>query len=178
MPRFWRVLFGPRVTVSPQVINGATSPGQQCWIGRRVMSTSLPSITTSWQGADDTCLGDMVSTCFSRGSFSQASLKPLGGSGSLSMASTWPTSRNFLSASASVATFCPMPSATRRTVPNRLPSTGVSKPVGFSNRTAGPPCRSTRSQISVISRWGLTGVVTRFSSPIFSSWLMKSRRSW
>jgi hypothetical protein len=34
MPRFCRALCGPRVTTSPQVISGATSPGQQCWIGR------------------------------------------------------------------------------------------------------------------------------------------------
>ena len=41
------------------------------------------------------------------------------------------------------------------------------------------PCaRSTRSQISVISRCGETGAVTRLSSPSFSSCAMKSRRSW
>ncbi len=32
MPRFCRVLWGPRVTVNPQVINGPMSPGQQVWI--------------------------------------------------------------------------------------------------------------------------------------------------
>lgn len=66
-------------------------------------------------------------------------------------------------------------------VPNRLASTGMScaRPfvVGFSNNKAGPPARSTRSPISVISRWVSTGVAIRFNSPVFSSCDMKSRRS-
>src|SRR5690554_4572592 len=70
-----------------------------------------------------------------------------------------------------------MPSATRSGVPKRLPSTGMSKPVGFSNSNAGPPLRRTRSQTSVISRMGETGVWMRFNSPRCSSPLMKSRRS-
>ena len=82
MPRFWRGLFGPRVTTKPQVISGATSPGQQVWIGSLPKSTSAPSHTTSWQGALDSTLGDMFSTCFNTGHFSQASFNPLGGSGS------------------------------------------------------------------------------------------------
>ena len=36
---------------------------------------------------------------------------------------------------------------------------------GFSNRTAGPPLRSSRVWISVISRWVETGSDTRTSSP-------------
>src|SRR3989338_2145775 len=82
MPRFWRGLFGPLVTTSPQVISGAISPGQQCWIGNLPRSTSAPSHTISWQGAEETTLGDMVSTCFSTGHFSHASFSPFGGSGS------------------------------------------------------------------------------------------------
>ena len=77
-----RVFSGPRVTVRPQVISGPASPGQQVWIGRRPRSTSAPSQTTSWHGADDTTFGAMLSTCFSTGSLSQASFRPLGGSGS------------------------------------------------------------------------------------------------
>ena len=48
----------------------------------------------------------------------------------------------------------PMPSATRSGVPNRLPSTGMLWPFGFSNSSAGPLARRVRSQISVISRCG------------------------
>ena len=46
----------------------------------------------------------------------------------------------------------PIPNATRAVVPNRLPSTGMVWPLGFSNSSAGPPARRVRSQISVISR--------------------------
>ena len=70
------------------------------------------------------------------------------------------------------------PGLTRRGVPNRFASTGIEWPTGFSNRIAGPCARSTRSQISVISRFVETGARTRFSSPSFSSCAMKSRRSW
>src|SRR3989338_389405 len=170
MPRFWRGLLGPRVTTSPQVISGATSPGQQCWIGSLPRSTSAPSHTTSWHGSEETTLGDMESTCFNIGHFSQASFSPLGGSGSFRNASSLPTSRNAWVLSS------PIPNATRRGVPNRLARTGMLCPAGFSNSNAGPCARSTRSHISVISRCGETGAETRLSSPSFSSCAMKSRR--
>ncbi|MNY70784.1 hypothetical protein D3C86_2089890 [compost metagenome] len=75
-------MFGPRVTVRPQVISCATSPGQQCWIGSRARSTSSPSHTMSWHGAFFTSFGAINSTCFNSGSLSHASRKPFGGSGS------------------------------------------------------------------------------------------------
>ena len=71
----------------------------------------------------------------------------------------------------------PIASATRRTVPNRLPSTGIECPAGRSNRIAGPPARSTRSQISVISSRGDTLAATRLSSPSASSRDRNSLRS-
>ena len=157
MPRFCRAFSGPRVTVRPQVISGPASPGQQVWIGSRERSTSLPSHTISWQGALSSTFGAMLSTCFSTGSLSQASFSPLGGSGSFRYASSLPTSRSAATDSS------PMPSATRRGVPNRFASTGMrarpctpSKPLGRSNRMAGPPALSTRSHTSVISRRGST----------------------
>jgi len=82
MPRFCRAFSGPRVTTRPQVISGPASPGQQVWIGSRERSTSLPSQTISWQGALSRSFGAIFSTCFSTGSLSQASFRPLGGSGS------------------------------------------------------------------------------------------------
>jgi hypothetical protein len=82
MPRFCRFLWGPRVTVSPQVTSGATSPGQQCWIGRRDKSTPAPSHTISWHGALFTSFGAMFNTCLRIGHLSQASRSPFGGSGS------------------------------------------------------------------------------------------------
>ena len=59
------------------------------------------------QGALETSRGLMVSACRKSGSFSQASRRPFGGSGSLRAASNLPTSRR-----ASVDD-SPMPSATR-----------------------------------------------------------------
>jgi len=51
----------------------------------------------------------------------------------------------------------------RATLPNRLASTGMSCPAGRSKSSAGPPARSTRSQISVISSRGETSAPMRLS---------------
>ena len=63
--------------------------------------------------------------------------------------------------------------ATRAGVPNRLASTGIcaGRPscCAFSNSRAGPEARSTRSEISVISRRVETGAAMRLSSPMRSS---------
>src|SRR5262249_21159073 len=58
-------------------------------------------------------------------------------------------------------------------------ATGMSKPVGFSNSSAGPPPGDfdTRSVTAAISRSGLTGSATRASSRSLSSAPMKSLRS-
>ena len=163
MPRFCRFLFGPLVITRPQVIRGAISPGQQCWMGRRARSTSLPSQTISWHFAPRNSFGDMSHTDFTSEPRPSKSLKSFGGSGSFRRASTWPILRNSLTSSA------PMPSATRRVVPNRLPSTGMSYPVGLLNSKAGPPARKVRSHTSVISKIGEIGVEIGLSSPICCS---------
>lgn len=81
MPRFWRRALGPRVITRPQVKSGATSPGQQVWIGRRVRSTSLPSQTISWQAGLLTFFGLMShSADFSIDTLASASRRPLGAS--------------------------------------------------------------------------------------------------
>src|SRR5437667_3738077 len=179
MPRFCRDLSGPRVTVKPQVMSGATSPGQQVCTGKRDRSTSEPSHTISWHGAEARSLGAICITCMNTGRvFCHASFNPFGGSGSLRNARSLPTSRSASTDSSPIA------SATRSGVPNRLPSTGMrgrpsapSKPFGLSNSNAGPAALSTRSQISVISRRGSTSTPMRLSSPRCSSWTRKSRRS-
>ena len=51
MPMFRVPVFGSWVMTAGSVMNGAGSPGQQCWIGRRSRSTSSPSSTTSWWAA-------------------------------------------------------------------------------------------------------------------------------
>src|SRR6266852_1448081 len=176
MPRFWRALRGPRVTVNPHVMSGPASSGQHVWIGRRARSTSLPSHTTCWHGAPEISFGAMCITCFPIGiQRSSTSRNPLGGSGSLRNASSFPISRSVSRGSAPGS--APMARATRRVVPNRLPSTGITWPLGFSNSKAGPPALSTRSQTSVISSFGSTSARTRFSSPARSSCDRKSRKS-
>ena len=104
---------------------------------------------------------------FSIETLASASRRPLGASGSRSEASSSPMSRRALTSSA------PMPRATRAGVPNRLASTGIcaGRPscCAFSNSRAGPEARSTRSEISVISRRVETGAAMRLSSPMRSS---------
>src|SRR5436309_15002091 len=157
-------------------MSGPASSGQHVWIGRRARSTSPPSHTTCLHGAPDISLGAMCITCLPIGiQRSSTSRNPLGGSGSLRNASSFPTSRSVSRGSAPGS--APMARATRRVVPNRLPSTGVVWPLGFSNSKAGPPVLSTRSQTSVISSFGSTSARTRFSSPARSSCDRKSRRS-
>src|SRR2546428_3359373 len=157
-------------------MSGPASSGQHVWMGRRARSTSFPSHTTCWQGALEISFGAMCITCLPIGiQRSSTSRNPLGGSGSLRNARSFPMSRSVSRGSAPVSP--PMASATRRVVPNRLPSTGVVWPLGFSNSKAGPPVLSTRSQTSVISSFGSTSARTRFSSPARSSCDRKSRRS-
>ena len=109
-----------------------------------------------------------------------ASPRPRGGVGLRKKASSSPTSR---SSAAVVRDFFSSvtPMATRFTVPNRLARQGIgliepSGMIGFSKTTAGPPFRSSRVWISVISRWVATGSLTLTSSPSASSRAMKSRR--
>src|SRR5437899_7123600 len=157
-------------------MSGPASSGQHVWTGRRARSTSLPSHTTCWHGAPEISLGAMCITCLPIGiQRSSTSRNPLGGSGSLRNASSFPISRSV--SRGSVPGSAPMARATRRVVPNRLPSTGITWPLGFSNSKAGPPALSTRLQTSVISSFGSTSARTRFSSPARSSCDRKSRRS-
>ena len=72
----------------------------------------------------------------------------------------------------------PKAMAMRRSVPNWLMSRGCSEPFGFSKSRAGPPpALTSRSTISVISRYGSTSAVMRCSSPARSSSAIHSRRS-
>jgi hypothetical protein len=139
-----------------------------------ILATSL--IT----GAVFTTLGRIDMTVCINGSISIASPRPRGGVGLRKKASSSPTSRS----SPAVVRSLPSsvtPMATRFTVPNRLARQGMglivpSGMTGFSNSTAGPPFLSSRVWISVISSTVETGSDTRTSSPLASSWSMKSRR--
>ena len=95
----------------PHVMRGATSPGQQCWMGKRDKSTSSPSHTTSWHGAERSSLGAIFHRVLSMLRMPTISLKPLGASGSLSDASNSPKGRSPLTDAT------PMARATRSGVP-------------------------------------------------------------
>ena len=140
-------------------------------MGSWCRSTLSPVVMVCWQGAFFTTFGPMVSNFFSKGALSTRSLNPLGGSGWRRYASSSPTSRKAATDSS------PIPKATRLGVPNRLASTGTSKPLGFSKSSAGPPPRSVLSAISVISRLGSTSTAMRTKSPRRSNSAMNSRRS-
>ena len=149
------------------------SPGQQVCTGSRARSTSSPSQHDLLARRAEHRLRRHVehlhaaaASCPRRPSALAAARAPSGTRAACrSRAAPRPSSST------------PIASATRRGVPNRLPSTGIACPVGRSNSSAGPPAFSTRSQISVISRRGSTSAAMRFSSPRASSWARKSRRS-
>jgi hypothetical protein len=65
--------------------------------------------------------------------------------------------------------FRPIPSATRRGVPNKFASTGMLWPAGRLNKIAGPSARKVRSQTSVISRCVKLLYLTCFSSSIVAA---------
>ena len=147
---------GGRVITMGQVISGAGSPGQQVWIGRRPRSTSAPSRRSAWQSGRDTRLGRVESAARTIGQRPSASRRPSNGSGSRRAASISPSSLTRDGAT-------PNPAATRSAVPNRLVRTGILAPAAFSNRSAGPPARSTRRCASVRSWTRLIGSPIRAS---------------
>ncbi len=65
----------------------------------------------------------------------------------------------------------------RRSVPNWLMRRGRWEPFTFVKRSAGPPLLTTRSVISVISRYGSTSASTSTSSPSCPSRSIQERRS-
>ena len=128
-------------------MNGAGSPGQQCWIGRRSRSTASPSSTTSWWAARRTVFGRESAIDFSVFRPRTFSASPCGGC----ISSTEPS---LAAASSRLST--PSARHMRRSVPNWLMRSGCCEPFGFSKRSAGPPERTVRSTISVTSRYGST----------------------
>lgn len=149
----------------------ARSPGRQCWVGKHAKSTSSPSHTISWQHPAHASVGAMPHKDFSGEPSPDTSLKPCGAAGFFKAAGSWPMRRNWPASSA------PMPSVTRRGVPNRLASTGIVCALGLPNINAGPPAPGVRSQISVVSREGETGAGICFSTPNCCRLERKPRKS-
>ena len=112
---------GPRMVPSfvGQVISGAASSGQQCCTGSLARSTSGPSQTCSWHGAERTWRGVMFHNVLSRLRMPTSSFSPDGAAGSLRLASISPSARRCARSGTPIARI------TRSVVPNRLPSTGI-----------------------------------------------------
>src|SRR2546425_7060936 len=146
------------------------APGQQRSTGI-VASEGLAVSTPSWQGASVTSRGAAWTTSIRVPSLRNRSAKVPGSRRSRSLAARSPSSSSRSSPSAQ---------AIRSADPNALTSTGMSNPSTRSNssatfRSEGP--LETRSVISVISRSGETGTVTRCRRPCWSRWSTNSRRS-
>ena len=175
-----RGLCGPRVTVSPQVISGPASPGQQVCIGSRPRSTSAPSRTTSWQGAEPTLLAAPCRAPSRPGRAARAACPrhragPWAARAPCSAASSLPISR-----SAGAGERPPRrPSRARRGARCR---TGCRAPASSAPRGARTAPRDRRRAARGRRSRSSPGAarrcaVTRLSSPSASSWAMNSRRS-
>ena len=139
-------------------MSGPASPGQQVCTGRRARSTSLPSHTISWHGADFRSFGAICITCMNSGPrvlprILQA-LRRLRLLEEREQLADFAQRRDRLLAHAQrdARAACRTDCRARECAEPAAPS----KPLGFSNSSAGPPAFSTRSQISVISRRGST----------------------
>ena len=149
-------------------MNGAASPGQQVWTGRRPRSTSSPVRTTSCTGPLRTLFGCESAIDFNFFRPRTFSARPCGGCISSTSPSRRPTSSS---------ESAPKARHIRRSLPNWLISSGCWLSFGCSNSSAGPPALMTRSMISVTSRCGSTSAATRTSSPSRSRSEIHSRRS-
>ena len=159
-------------------MSGPASPGQQVCTGRRARSTSLPSQTISWQGADCALLRRHVQHLLEqRQLVLQASASP--------SAARAPSGRR--AACRPRAARRPILAHAQRDARRRAEQVAEHrharappappKPFGFSNSSAGPPAFSTRSQISVISSRGSTSARDALQLAARSSCARKSRRS-
>src|SRR4029450_11717401 len=159
---------GSLVKTRGNVINGPPSPGQHVRIGR---SSSVPSrFTTSWHAASFTVFGIKSANRPTTGRSFKASITPFGAGGVM---------RSSISFSSSSSLVTPSASCMRSRDPKTLDATGMSKPEGFSNNSAGPPCGDlhARSVTAAISSVGLTRSAIRTSCRRLSRSARKSERS-
>ncbi len=159
---------GSLVNTSGSVMKRPPSSGQHFRIGR---SSRVPSRrTTSWQGASLTVFGIRSRSRPTIGSIFSASMMPSGICGVIS---------SLISRARSSSVFTPSARHIRSIDPKTFVATGMSKPAGFSNRSAGPPpaLLHARSVTAEISRSGLTGSAIRVSRRRLSRSARKSVRS-
>ena len=131
----------------------------------------MPSFcTTSWQGPSLTVFGMRSRSRLIIGSILSASRMPPGIFGVMISSISCARSSSLLTPSAMQMRFVE---------PNRLTPTGISKPVGRSKSSPGPPPGDfdARSVTAAISRSGLTGSLIRASSRSLSRAAMKSFKS-
>ena len=166
MPTLRPPVRGSFVKTEGSVMKGPPSPGQQVAIGSR--SRSGCSSTTSWHGPSETVLARESASDLSLPSARSLSPMPCGGCSSSTEATLSPSSSSRST---------PKARHIRRSVPNWLIRSGSDEPRTLRNSSAGPPALTTRSAISLISRWGSTSAVTSTSSPSRPSRSIHSRRS-
>ena len=134
------------------MISGAASPGQQVWIGSRARSTSSPSQHDFLAGrAGHAPSAPCRAPACSSGHLSHTSRSP--------WAAPAPSGARAAGRSRAARPYPRRrPSPRRRAAACRTDcrAPASSCPAGCSNSSAGPPARSTRSQISVISSRGET----------------------
>src|SRR5580765_2143087 len=161
-------LSGSFVNTSGSVMKRPPSSGQHVRIG---ISSSEPSLrTTSWHGASFTVFGNRSLRRLTSGASLSASNSPFGWGGVISSS---------ISCARSSSCFTPSARHMRSIDPKTLAATGMSKPVGFSNTSAGPPFGDlhARSVTAAISRSGLTASEIRASSLRLSRSARNSERS-
>ena len=165
MPTLRTPVRGSFVITAGSVMNGAGSPGQQCWMGSASRSGSS---TSSWQAPRETLFGIESARRLSLPSPFTFSTRPCGGCISRTSSSLRATASRLSS---------PKARHVRRSVPNWLMRSGRCEPLTFVKRSAGPPLLTTRSVISVTSRYGSTSASISTSSPSRRSRSIQERRS-
>ena len=165
MPTLRTPVRGSFVITAGSVMKGAGSPGQQCWIGSASRSGSS---TISWHAPRETLFGIESARRLSFPRPLTFSTRPCGGCISS-------TSSSFRATASRLSS--PNARHMRRSVPNWLIRSGRSEPLTFLKRSAAPPDLTTRSTISVISRYGSTSASTSTNSPSRLSRSIQERRS-
>ena len=127
MPTLRTPVRGSFVITAGSVMNGAGSPGQQCWIGSASRSGSS---TSSWQAPRGRVFGIESASRLSLPSPFTFSTSPCGGCISSTSSSLRATSSRLGS---------PKARHIRRSVPNWLMSSGRCEPLTFVKSSAGPP---------------------------------------
>src|SRR5215210_5825514 len=157
MPALRSPVSGSWVWTIVRVTKGPPSSGQQVCTGRRSRSTSSSRYTISWHGALLLVRGGNLEISRSRGNSWSFAMRPLPGP-------LVSSRRSSMRPPISLRSSTPSAFAMRFLEPKALMRSGWSLPWTLWKRRAGPVLFMTRSAISVISNFALTGSRTSTSS--------------